>query len=190
MKALITSAMAAALAASLHAQDSTATTKTEVDADDARTVIASGCLQQAPGTSSFTLMGAIAATGEDLESKTRVETDVDDDDVEVKTESKAEVDRDDRPVGTSGVTKSFQLAPRAGVELAPHVGKHVEISAVMVDAKDGDDDAEIEIEEKTKVERDDAPDSEVKSETEAEVPRGNQARLMVVSVKEVGPSCN
>jgi hypothetical protein len=189
MKALITCALAAGFAASLHAQDSTATTKTQVEADDARTIVATGCLQQAPGTKTFTLSGAVATTGEDLESKTRVETDVDKDDVEVKTETRAEVDRGDRPVGTSGVTKSYELAPRAGVDLSTHVGKRVQISAVMVDAANGDDDAEVEIEEKTKIEREDAPDSKVKTETEAELPRGDQARLTVVSVKEIAASC-
>ena len=189
MKALITCALAAGLAASLHAQDTTTTTKTTVDADDARTIVATGCLQQAPDTKMFTLMGAVAATGEDLESKSRVSTDVDGDDVEVKAKSETEIDRGDRPVGTSGVAKAYELSPRAGVDLSAHVGKQVQISAVMVDAANGDDDAEVEIEEKTKVEREDAPDSEVKTETEAELPRGEHARLTVVSVKPLGSSC-
>jgi hypothetical protein len=189
MKALITCALAAGFAVSLHAQDSTATTKTQVEADDARTVMATGCLQQAPTTKTFTLMGAVA-TGEDLESKTRVSTDVDRDDVEVETDTRAEIDRDDRPVGTSGVMKTYELSPRAGVDLSAHVGKRVQISAVMVDAaKGGDDDAEVEIEEKTEVEREDAPDAEAKTETEAELPRGDHAQLTVVSVKEIAPSC-
>lgn len=190
MKALFTCALAAAFAASLHAQDTTATTKTEVDADDAQTIVATGCLQQAPGTKTFTLAGAVAASGQDLESKTRVETDVDKDDVEVKTDTRAEVERGDRAVGTSGTSKLYELSPRAGVDLSAHVGKQVEISAVMAEAaKGGDDDAKVEIEDKTKIEREDAPDSQVKSETEAELPRGENARLMVVSVKEIGASC-
>jgi hypothetical protein len=190
MKSLITCALAAGFAASLHAQDTTSTTRTQVDADDARTIIATGCLQQAPATKVFTLMGAVTASGEDLDSKTRVSTDVDNDDVEVKTETRAEIDRDDRPVGTSGVTRSYDLSPRAGVDLSTHVGKRVQISAVMVDrAKDGDDDAEVEIEDRTKVEREDAPDAKAKSETEVELPRGDRAQLMVVSVKEIAPSC-
>lgn len=189
MKALMTGALAAALAVSLHAQDSTVTTRTQVDADDARAIMATGCLRQAPDKT-FTLMGAVTVAGGDLESKTRVSTDIDRDDVEVKTETRTEIDRDDRPVGTSGVMKTYELAPRAGVELLPHVGTQVEISAVMVDAAKGADDvAEIEIEERTEVEREDAPDTKVETRTEAELPRGEQARLMVVSVKPVGASC-
>ncbi len=190
MKALMTCALAAGFAASLHAQDTTSTTKTQVDADDARTVVATGCLQQAPLTRSFTLAGAAVETGEDLESKTRVSTDVDKDDVEVETETRAEVDRGARPVGTSGVTKAYELSPRDGVDLAPHVGKRVQVSAVMIGAaRDGDDDAEVEIEDKTKVEREDAPDASARTETELDVPRGDRTRLMVVSVKEIAPSC-
>lgn len=189
MKALLTGALAAGLAVSLHAQDTTTTTRTEIDADDARTIVATGCLTQAPDTKIFTLNGAMASTGEDLEAKTRVETDVDRDDVEVKTESRAEVDKSDRPVGTSGVAKVYELSPRAGVDLSAHVGKQVQISAVMVDAANGDDDAEVEIEDKTKVEREDAPDAKAKTETELEIPRGDHARLTVVSVKPLGTSC-
>lgn len=86
--------------------------------------------------------------------------------------------------------KTYELTPRAGVELLPHVGTQVEISAVMVDAaKGGDDVADIEIEERTEVEREDAPDTKVETRTEAELPRGEHARLMVVSVKPVGAAC-
>ena len=183
-------AVAVALAGAAHAQDSTVTSKTRIEADDARAIVATGCLRQSADTKTFSLMGAVVATGEDLTAKSRVETDVDKDDTEVKTETRTKVDRDDRAVGTSGTMKSYDLSPRAGVDLSAHVGKQVEISAVMVDAANGDDDAEIEIEERTKTRVDDAPDSKVKSETELEIPRGANARLTVVSVKPLGTSCN
>jgi hypothetical protein len=191
MKTLIpTCALMAALAAAAHAQDSKVTTKTEVDADNARAVIASGCLMQAPDTKTFTLRGAVVTTGEDLTAKSRVTTDVDKDDTTIKTETKAEIDRGDRPVGTSGAMKVYDLSPRAGVDLATHVGHQVEISAVMVDAAKGDDDAEVEIKERTKVEVDDAPDAKVETKTEAELPRGANARLTVVSVKPLASACS
>jgi hypothetical protein len=191
MKLLIpTCAIALALGVAAHAQDSTVTSKTKVEADDARTVVAKGCLLQAPGTSTFTLRGAVAATGEDLESKSRVRTDVDKDDTTVKAETSTKVDRDDRAVGTSGTMKIFELSPRAGVDLAAHAGKEVEISAVMIDAANGDDDAEIEIEEKRKAEVDDAPDAKSKTETELEIPRGQNAKLTVVSVTSTGAACS
>jgi hypothetical protein len=80
--------------------------------------------------------------------------------------------------------------PKEGVDLTPHVGHRVEITAVAVDKKSGtDDDAEVEIETKTKVEREDAPDSKMKSKTEAELPRGARNRLTVLSVKHISPSC-
>lgn len=191
MKALIPAcAMAIAMAAAVHAQDSTVTSKTQVSADDARTVVATGCLQQAPGTKTFTLAGASMVTGEDLTAKTRVKTDVDKDDTTVKAESTTKVDRDDRAVGTSGTVKAYELSPRAGVDLSAHVGKQVEISAVMLDAAKGDDDAEVKIKEETKTKVDDAPDSKVESVTKAELPRGDNARLTVVSVKQIAASCN
>src|SRR5687767_7772522 len=103
MKVLIpTCALVAALAVSAGAQDRTVTTKTQVKADDARTVIASGCLLQAPDTKIFTLKGAVAAVGEDLTAKSRVRTDVDKNETTVRTETRTEVDRGDRPVGTAG----------------------------------------------------------------------------------------
>jgi hypothetical protein len=192
MKVLFsTCAIAAALAASAYAQDSTVTSQTKVDVDDARAITATGCLVHAPGTKTFMLMGAVTGGGDELTSKTRIETDVDGNDTEVKTEARTEVERDDdRPVGTSGTAKIYELSPRDGVDLAAHAGKRVEISAVEVDAKNGDDDAEVEIKEETKVERDDAPDAKVESETKAELPRGANPRLMVVSVKQVAASCN
>jgi hypothetical protein len=48
----------------------------------------------------------------------------------------------------------------------------------------------VKIEEDTKVDRDNAPDSTVKSRTEAEIPRGDHTRVTVLSVKTVAPSCS
>jgi hypothetical protein len=189
MKAIIpTCALVAALAVSASAQDSTVTTKTQVKADDARAVVASGCLQQAPDTKIFTLKGAVVAAGEDLTSRSRVRTDVDKNDTTVRTETRTEVDRD-RPVGTSGTMKLYELDPRAGVDLATHVGKQVEISAVMLDAAKGDDDADVRIRTETKVDAENAPDSKVRTETKAELPRGANPRLAVVSVKQLASAC-
>ncbi len=171
-----------------HAQDSTVTKKTQVEADDARAVVMSGCLTQGPA-GTFMLTGATATSGEDLTTRSRVETDVDKDDTEVKVQTRTEVDRDtDRPVGTSSRVTSFEVTPRAGVNLAAHVGHRVEISAVMIDAGRGD--AEVEIREKGEVDNDDAPDAETKTRTEVEVDRGTANRLMALSITHVSPTCN
>jgi hypothetical protein len=190
MKRLIPAVLfAVAFGAAAHAQDNTVTRKTQVDADDARAVVMKGCLIQAPGSDTFILTGATGASGEDLTVKSRVETDVDKGDVEVKGRTSAEVDRDgDRPVGTSGTSGTFEVTPRAGVDLAAHVGKQVEISAVMVEAGKGD--ADIEIRERGKVETENRPDASIDTKTEAEIPRGTSDRLTALSVTSTGAACN
>jgi hypothetical protein len=192
MRALVPAcAIALALGVSASAQDSTVKSKTKVDADDARTVVMTGCLQRSSADGAFMLNGASGIAADDLTVRSRVKTDVDDDDVEVKTSTKTDVDKDDRrPVGTSGTVRSYEIMPRDGVDLAAHVGHRVEIAAVMIDPADGDDDAEIEVETRTKARVDDAPDAGSKTKTEIEVPRGAQARLAAMSVKAIGGGCN
>jgi hypothetical protein len=184
-------AIVAACAVATSAQDTTIKSKTKVDADDAKVVTMTGCLQAGATADVFTLTGARAVAGEDLEARSKTKIDVDKDETEVKEKSRTEVEHEDEtPVGTSGAVTTYELMPKDGVNLTPHVGHRVEITAVAVDKKDGDDDAEIDIDTKTKVEREDKPDTKIKSETEAELPRGAKNRLTVVSVKHVSPSCS
>jgi hypothetical protein len=188
-----TLAAAAVFAVSASAQDTTVKTKTDIDADDAKVMLVEGCLQagEEPGTFVLANVKAVKA-GEELESETKAEVDVDEDETEVETETEAEVERDDddKAVGTAGIVAAYRLTPRAGVNLAPHVGHRVQISAVALEPKDGDDDAEVDIQTEVKTEREDAPDSKVKTETEAELPRGAHARLTAVAVKHISPSCS
>jgi hypothetical protein len=189
MRALISAcALAMVMAVSANAQDSTVKSKTKVNADDARTVVMTGCLMQTGGT--YMLSGTTAATGEDLTIKSKVKTDVDKDETEVKARTDAEIDHDDDDaVGTSGATMMYVLDARAGVDLAAHVGHKVQISGVMLDPAKGDDDAEVTIREDTRVKNDDAPDARVRTKTKAELPRGAHARLSVLSVKPLSGSC-
>ena len=58
------------------------------------------------------------------------------------------------------------------MDLGAHVGHQVLITAVALDPKNGDDDVKVKMEEETKINRDKAPDTEVKSRTEGDaVPR-------------------
>jgi hypothetical protein len=196
MMPVLAFAAATAFAADALAQDTTIKSRTEIDADDAKVMTMTGCLQTGPSGDVFVLSNATVTKGEEIESRSRVEADVDDDETEVETRARTEVDRDDdddedkeRAVGTSGRSATYELTPRAGVDLKPHVGHRVEISAIALDAKDGDDDAEIEIEQEIETDVDDAPDSRVKSETEAELPRGEKARIVAVAVKHISGSC-
>ena len=186
-------AIVVASAIAISAQDQTVKTKTKVDADDAKVVTMTGCLQSGATADVFTLNDATSVAGEDLEARSKTKVDVDDDETEVKTKTRTEVERadEDTPVGTSGAVASYELMPKEGVNLTSHIGQRVEITAVALDKKSAtDDDADIEIETKTKVEREDAPDTKVKSDTEAELPRGDKPRLTVVTVKPLGESCS
>jgi hypothetical protein len=184
-------AAACAFAVSVSAQDTTVKTKTKVDADDAKVITMTGCLSQAPAGDLFVLAGATKLEGDDLEAKARTKVDVDDDETEVKHKTKTEVETDDdKAVGTTGSVATYELMPKEGVDLTAHVGKKVEVTAVALDPKDNDDDAEVDVTTKTKVKVDDAPDSKMKTKTEAELPRGEHARLTVMSVKQIAPTCN
>jgi len=192
MKAVITGSLVAlAMSVTAAAQDSTVKSQTKVSGDDARTVVMRGCLQQTAAGNGFVLLGGVTAAGEDLKSKSKVKTDVDEDNTTVKSRTDTKVDNDDHAVATSGAASSYAVTPRAGVDLAAHAGEEVEIGAVMIDArKGGDKDADLKIKENTKIDRDDARDSKEKSTTKAEVSRGPLPQLMAMSVKSLGRSCS
>ena len=97
---------------------------------------------------------------------------------------------DDVAVGTSGLVATYDLTAAKGVDLSAHVGKQVQVTAVALDPKNGDDDAKVKVRETTRVDREDAPDSKVKTKTTAELPRGAHTRVSVVSIKSLGSSCD
>jgi hypothetical protein len=191
MKTLIVAicVFAFACAVSVAAQDSTATTRTKVKADDARTVTMTGCLQSGVTTNSYSLVGNVTASGEDLKSKSTVKTDVDKNKTEVKSKDTTKIDDAvHAPVGTAFTR--YELTPKEGLNLAPHVGHRVEITAVMLDpAKDKNDKAKVQIKEKTDIDVEHAPDAKGQSKTKVEVPRGPDARLMALSVRHIAPTC-
>lgn len=186
-----TLAAACSFAVALSAQDTTITTKTKIDADDARLVTLTGCLQPGTASDTFILSGATILKGDEATLRKRTAIDVDDDETEARTRTKTEVEKDqDTAVGTSGEARTFELRPSADVDLSAHVGHKVEIIAAALEpAKDADDDAEITTKTETKVRREGAPDSKLKSETKAHLPRGARPRLTVISVKHMAPSC-
>lgn len=181
-------AVALGLTVSAAAQDSTVKSRTKVSADDAKTITLTGCLAQAGDL--FTLRGTSTVGKGDVTTKSKVETDVDNHGKDVKTKSQTEVDHDGkRQAGTPGLTATYELSPQAGVNLAEHVGQRVQLTAVSLDPKKGDKDAKVKVEDNTKVEREHGRDSEVKSTTEATLPRGDHARVMVVAVHPLGETC-
>ena len=167
MKRLIpTLAIAAALATGVHAQDSKTTTRTQVKADDAK---------------------AITASGDEVTTKTRTKTETDRDESRVRTETRTKADGDHNRVGHTDVLV-YDLTPRAGVNLAPHVGQQVQVTAIKLDR--GEDDAEVKVKEDTRVEGKDAPDGRSRTESKIKVERGDGPRLNVISVKPLGQSCS
>lgn len=182
-------AIAIGAGAAAAAQDTTTRTKTSVSADDARTITLTGCLRQ-PLSNLFTLRGTMATTSDEVTTRSKTRTEVDDNGADVSTRSRTDVERDgDVAVGTSGLTATYELAPQQGVNLSAHIGKQVMVTALALDPKNGDDDAKVTIREKSETERDDAPDAEVETRTRAEIPRGDRARVTVVSVKPTGAAC-
>ncbi|HTM02674.1 MAG TPA: hypothetical protein VL173_04150 [Vicinamibacterales bacterium] len=180
-------AFAFALGGTAAAQDSTVKSKTQVKGDDAKAVTIQGCLQRTQG-GNFMLLGDTTASGKELTAKNTVKTDVDGDKTKVESNGSTKVEKGDHKVATSG--SSYLVTPHEGVDLAAHAGQQVELTAVMIDArKGGDKTADVKIKENTHVDREDAPDSNVKSQTKAEVPRGATSQLMAMSVKSLGRNC-
>jgi hypothetical protein len=177
-----------ALGVTAGAQDRTVRSKTKVKADDAKTMVINGCLQAADGNM-FMLSNATGAVGKNLTARTTVKTDVDRDETSVKAKTRAKVGDDGHAVGTAGATLTYTVEPRAGVNLASHIGEQVEITAVMLDPRHGDDDADVTVEERTKVDNEDAPDATVRSKTKTELPIGATSRLMAISVKPLASTC-
>jgi hypothetical protein len=180
----VTFALAAALSVTAAAQDSTVKSSTSIKADDAQVVSMTGCLRQ-DAINGYTLEGTVAAAGKDLTTDSKVKIDVDKDKTTIKgkTESKG----DEGAVGTSGVISTYALVPGKVADLSPHVGKQVQVSAIMV--KPGHGDAEVKIDEKTKVDPEHADDSTSKSKTKVELPRSPAGQYTVVSITPLGTSC-
>jgi hypothetical protein len=184
-------ALAMLVGVAVHAQDSTVKSQTRVKSDDAKTVVMTGCLHPGYAADGFILTGAVASSGKDLKSNSKTKTDVDKDDTSVRSKSRTEIEHGDHSVGTSGLASTYAVSPRAGVDLVSHINEQVEIAAVLIDAKTkGDDDAKIKVENRTKVENENAPDAKSKSNAKVEVPRGPLPQLMAMSVKTLGPTCS
>jgi hypothetical protein len=178
-------ALTVALAVPALAQDNTTRTRTKIKADDARLVSMTGCLRQDPLSNSYTLVGTMAASGDELKTKTKVKTDVDKDETKVKSTTRTSVD--DGAVATSGSMMTYSLLP-GDVNLAPHMGHRVQLSAIIVEAGHGD--ADVKIEQKTNVNPDHGDDSTTRSKTKVELPKSPHGQYSVVSVNPMAGTCS
>jgi hypothetical protein len=179
--------VAAALSAPASAQDSKAKSRTDIKADDAKVITMVGCLRSDRVTNSYSLVGHIAAAGNDVTAKSEVKTDVDKDKTKVQGKTEVKGDKDKKAIATAGDIATYALLAAPDVNLASNVGQQVQISALQV--KKGRGDADVKIKEQTKVERENAPDSKSDSKTKLELPRSPNAAYTVVSVMPLGMPC-
>jgi len=176
--------LAMALPLAAGAQDTTVKSRTNIKADDARVTSMTGCLRQELGTGLYTLDGTVAASGKEIQTNSKVKTDVDKDKTTVrgKTETKA----NNGAVATAG-SSTFLLVPANNVDLASHVGEQVQITAIMVDRGHGD--ADVTIKDKTKVDPEHGQDTKANSKTKLELPRSSAGQYTVMSVTPTGRPC-
>jgi hypothetical protein len=185
-RTVLVAIVAATLSTPVFAQDSKVKSRTDIKADDAKVISMVGCLRSDPANNSYSLVGHIAAAGDDVTAKSKVKTDVDKD--KTKVEGKSEVKGDKgKVVATAGDIATYALLAAPDVNLASSVGQQVQISALRVEKGHGD--ADVKIKDETKVEREDAPDSKSNSKTKLELPRSPNAAYTVVSMKSLGMPC-
>jgi hypothetical protein len=158
-------------AVSLSAQDTKVKSEQKVKTDDgAKVVTLKGCLSGTPPM--FTLDHASSAAVASVEKKGD----------EAKIEANAGT-----TVGTTGSSTEYSLSPRAGVDLATHIGHMVEVTGVLVPSGSGD--VDVKVKDRTKVDREDAPDSKVKSTTKASIDKASVPQMAVTSVKMLSTMC-
>ena len=168
------------------AQDSTIKSRTEIKADDATVFSMTGCLRQ-DVAGNFTLYGTSVKSREGVTTDTKVQTENDRDESKVTTTTRTKVE--DGRVGTAGTLATFMVTPREGVALNKHVGQQVQLTAVVLDR--GEKDAEVKVEEKVSVDREnaDARSKRTKTEIEVEGPAAH-GQFTVMTVKPMGGACN
>jgi hypothetical protein len=150
-------ALALGCAVALHAQETTTTTKTEVKGNDAKTVTYSGCMQTGAEPRSFVL-AKVVPVGRTTTTE----------------------------VGTAGTTTTttttnYVLVPGEKVEFQPLVGHKVEVTGVMIPA------GQSKTETKTKIEREDAPDTKIKETVKSD---STMPQFRVISIKNLAESCS
>ena len=175
-------AMAMSIAAS--AQDSTIRSRTDIKTDDAKVFSMTGCLQR-DAAGNFSLHGTAVKSREGITTETKVQTETDRDEQKVTTTTRTKAE--DGRVGTAGTLTTYILTPRDGVALNQYVGQQVQLSAIMVDPDEKD--AEVEIEDKVRVDPEHADSSTRRTKTEVEIERGAAGHYTVMTVKPMGEVC-
>ena len=161
MKGLVMAVViAAAGAVGLGAQD--VKTKTEVKADDAKSVVYTGCLATGEETKTYILENALPLK---------------------ETRTRTTVGASGLPESTTTTTLKYVLVPGERIDLQKNVGHKVEVTTVVIPA--GDDKTKIETTTKTKVEGQPTQ----KTETKEKVRQSDTPQLRVVSIKHLSDRC-
>lgn len=174
------------VAVTATAQDTTVKSQREIKADDAKVMMMTGCLRQDPLSGTYTLVGDLAAKGDDLKTTSKTRTDVNKDDVTVK--SKTKTSADGGAVATGGALSTYVIEPANDVDLAGNVGHQVRLSAIMVEKGHGD--ADVKIKDKTTVDPDHGSDTTSRSKAKIEVPRSSHGSYSVVSITPLYATCS
>ena len=103
------------------------------------------------------------------------------------TKAKSETKGEDA-VPTAGAVSTYLLLAASNVNLAPHVGQRVRVSAVQVEKGHGD--ADVKVKDETKIEREDARDSKSTSKTKLELEKSPSNAYTVVAVTPLGMACS
>lgn len=175
----------AALGATAYAQDTTVKSRTKINADEAQVVSMTGCLREDTATGTYSLIGSIAAAGDNVRTDSKVKVDVDKKDTTVTAETSAKGDK--RSGADPDAISTYGLAP-GNVNLTPYIGRQVQIAAAAV--KPGHKDADVTIDDKTTVDPERGRDSTSQSKTKVEVGRGPLGQYTVVSVKALAGTCS
>jgi hypothetical protein len=179
------SVAALGLTVTVNAQDTTVKSRTQIKADDAKVTMMTGCLRQDALSGTYTLIGVLAAAGNDLTTKSKTRTDVNKNDVSVK--SKTKTTADDGAVATTGALSTYVLVPASNVDLAANVGHQVRVSSIMVEGGHGD--ADVKIKDETTVDPEHASASTSRSKSKIEVPKSPFGSYNVVSITSLADTC-
>jgi hypothetical protein len=181
-----TAVVLAALGATAYAQDTTVKSRTKTAADEAQVVSMTGCLRQDVATGTYSLIGSIAAAGENVTTDSKVKVDVDKSDREKTVTAETRAKGDSHSGADAEAISTYGLAP-GNVNLTPYVGRQVQIAAAAV--KPGHKDADVKIDDKTTVDPEHGRDRTERSKTKVEIERGPIGQYTVVSVKPLSGTC-
>jgi hypothetical protein len=157
-------ALSVAVAGSAFLQAQEVKSTTTVKADDAKTVVYSGCVRTGTEAKSFVLESAVPLK-------------------QMTTQTNVARSGSGSTVTTTTTTTSYVLVPDEKVDLAMNIGRKVEVTAVEIPRGDGR--TTIETKTKTEVKGQEALETQVKEK----IPQKDWAQLRVVSVKHLEERC-